>query len=240
MSDLTKEQCNQFWKHGYTLSNAPLTFAAPEKRQAYNAAMSESALDALELGVKHFQESDRSRAEAITELFAEPQRITAERSRLETSLRSDVIGWCETGALRAFGYETPRKLEHAPLELPRSVWKGRVKWAKSRIEVGGMEFVEVRLLTASMIAQVEAKYRSQNKPTGRPSIEKHLKACIDEMVQQGSIDSSRSMRSQYELIRVRYKSYANAHKLKKDFVGDEAIRKVLSPIYNGLKGEKKL
>lgn len=240
MSDLTKEQCHQFWTHGYALSNAPLTFAAPEKRQAYEAAKSVSAIEALEAGAEQFQASERPGAEALTALFAEPQRILVERSRLETSLRSNVISWCESGAIRAFGYESPRKLEHAPIELPRSVWKGRVHWGQSTLEVAGMEFVEVRLLSASMIEQVEAKYRSTNRPTGRPSIEEHLKTCIEEMIQQGSIDSSRSMRSQYDIIKAQYKSYANAHKLKKDSVGNEAIRKVLSPIYNRLQDSKKL
>lgn len=235
MSNLTDEQYQQFWKHGYPLSKAPLTFARKDNKEAYESAMSESAIEASERALEELAASGKTGFEAFKSYIAKPTAVLTKQSKVRADMRTDVISWGSNKVLRAFAYQAPRQLNHAPVELPISVWSGKILWDESRIEVGGMQFVEVRLLTNSMIKKVEAKYRSHLKPTGRPSIQEHLEACIEELVHQGSIDPSRSMRSQFDLIKERYKSYANAHKLEKDTVGNEAIRKILSPIINKMK-----
>ncbi|SPF75220.1 hypothetical protein ALP8811_00206 [Aliiroseovarius pelagivivens] len=240
MHQLTNEQLIQLWKRSIALANAPYRFAHPNIRASYDAACSESATEAMKHAADSIQESGKSGIEAMTELFAGPSRILGLRSEISSRMKSNLVKGCESGALRAFAFETPRKLEHTPVELPPSVWSGHIDWARSQIKTGGLCFVEVRLISPKIAAEIEAKYLPQEAKSGRPAIEHHLRACVQEMANADLIDPTQSMRSHYDAVRVRYAAYANTHKLTKTNVGDEAIRKVFSPIYKDLKENQKL
>lgn len=237
MQELTNEQRQQFWKHGYAMFKCPVLFALPAKKKAYEDAYAVSAMSAFEEAAKRTQNEDRPALEFFTAALAEPNKILKRRTEIQADLRADVVNWCRAGHLFAFAFEHPRKLENAPVEVPLSAWAGRIQWGQSAIEAQGIKFVEVRMLTASMMKDVRLKYRSSHAGTGRPSVAEDVKACIAEIEAAGLIDPSQTMASHVRLIQARYEVRAKAHKLKKATVGKEVVRLIFLPYFKKLKGD---
>lgn len=236
MPEFTDEQRQQFWKHGYAMTKCPVLFAHPAKKKAYEDAYAVSAMSAFEEATKRMQTGDGFALERFTSALAEPTQILKKRGEILADLRADVVNWCFSGQLFAFAFEHPRKLENAPVELPLSAWKGRVQWDQSVVEAQGIKFVEVRMLTASMMKDVRLKYRSSHAASGRPSVVADVQACIEEIEAEGLIDQSKPKIWHVRLIQARYEARAKAHKLKKQNVGEEVVRRVFSQYINDLKG----
>ena len=210
------------WGNGVTLWDALFVYGKPDTVARFRAAMKKPAMPGIFAGLTGLFDP-KADWEANQAIMSETQELLNERVDLEKRLEADVVMQLQTGALTGLAFEEPRKLNSAPVAIPRSAWLGRIDWRKSSLSHEGLSFVAVR------IAEPEKINLPAPSPQGRPSRRPEIISAFQQLDAEGAIDRTQSLASHFAAIRLRAKEVSRNSADKG--LGDKALYATLSAIY---------
>ena len=232
-----------FWQAGVPLSRAPFNASSHELKKRYNEALSTSYMEAIVQASKAERDAGKEGFEALIGSMQSAQPLLSERSNIIDEMRAPIEKHLLLGNLIGFGFEPPRKMESQPFEIPRNCWKGWIDWAGSKVRGEGLEFVEVRLITAQKKARLGAPQSAadtiETRQVGRPGIGPHVAEAFKILNEAGKIETSASAKSHFPLVRrLLSQTYPDVYPLGHK-ISDEGIRAHFSPLFKALKKSRK-
>lgn len=228
------------WKAGLPIKTSWITYMDPDLKPKWKAVSEKSASDAFVQDAAAVAElEDASAFEKATLLFSGSQKILTERETMKTELRATILRYIETGVLFGYGFEPPRSLNSTPVEIPKSLWRGKCNWDASALEAQGLKFIEIRLTTSrirnEIIAEKPRSFTSEAKPVGRPSIQADVQRAFAALLQSGRIEIDKSAKSHFPPIREWMRKTNPERYPPTEKLGDEGIRYHFSPLFKALK-----
>lgn len=236
MSSNPDKPPRKLWINSVPLKRAWLHFTHPKNVEEWNALKSQSAFEAFQKGAQEVAASEKSLAEKLSVALSQPQSILIARTTLQKKMQNAVVGYLRDEQLFAYGFEPPRRMGTQPLEIPKYYWSGQIDWIKSTLTFNGIQFVEVRLISASKRAKVlelapVPKTGSEATP-GRPGFEADILEAHKLLLDAGKFNPNASLKSQCPAIR----NWLIENKLGKGYSskkpGYEVIRKYLQKNLN--------
>lgn len=165
------------------------------------------------------------RVSASGELSSGIEPISALRAA-EDEQKSLVLTALHQGALLAYGYQLPRRIDDPPVAIPISLWRHAVRWHKNEIEGVGIKLVEVCLIPLKTIQAL-----NNEAPTpqahGRPTRETEIMQAHDFLITSGAIKASDTIKTKGPVIRAHLKSQNPSPDSRTDGLSDETIRRIL-------------
>jgi hypothetical protein len=228
MANYSPEQLLDFWKKGKTLKEAVLFFFDRKyKNQELSNKPNEYSLPGL--------------IDNLNKLA----KISLEKNSISHKLKEDLCKKVNKGHLLMIGYESPVKSSDFPVLIPLHVCVPlNMDLNESSISGNGLNFLSVRIVRKSIIKKAGIisakkeidlpKYKIEKKKIGRPSIRKYIIEAYNRLDKDGQINPKMSINSHYEPIRSVVKKLAPQFKDDKG-MKDEAIRKVISPLFRAKK-----
>lgn len=113
-------------------------------------------------------------------------------STLEDQLKTQCHKWIRTGLLKAYGFPAPRTAHDMPIEVPSDLWEQPPYWSSDAVQANGLKIEAVRLVLPD----------TQPPPsqTGRPSRRIEMSLAFEELVSNGRIDSSGTLKAAAQLV----------------------------------------
>lgn len=175
-----------------------------------------------------------------------------ERNRLIETGKRHVTEGLRAGAIRAFGFENPRKLDDLAVELDAEIIAGNpyFRWDNGTAKYQGLSFVEIRMMESAQATGLVAKWREENgtgariltdtstNPAGRPSWTQEIERAFEALNRAGKINLNAKMKPHYPLIRQWLASHSLSLVANDSTPGDEAIRRVVSRHFKAAKTSK--
>ncbi|MFB9151626.1 hypothetical protein [Roseovarius ramblicola] len=242
MTKITDQQLVRLWQSSYPLSRAWLIFASPEDQATWKSLADVSAIDAFEASALQASQDQPDLSAAVIQAMKGPSKILRDRANHRGKLQHDVLSFITDGHLHGFGFEPPRRLDAAPVPIPKRAWSGRIDWENNTLTFESIQFVEVRLTTNRIrngILEHRQAGSALTRAPGRPSIRQAVEHAFEALHEAGKIDTGQSMKSHFPAVRRwldlnRPDLPAPASKLT-----DEGIRAYFSPKFRALKESKK-
>lgn len=234
----------KLWKAGEPLKTSWITYMHPDLKPKWKAAREKSASDAYDQGAAAVAELENaSVSEKVTLLFSGVQTILGERGTLKTELRATILRYIETGVLFGYGFEPPRSLNSTPVEIPKSLWRGKCNWDASTLEAQGLKFIEIRLTVAHIRNDILGRGNVDTTPTsatGRPSLGPAIKAAFHALNKAGEINVRLSQSSHYPKVRGWLElNYPNLS-VSPASISNNSLQKHFSSLFNELVRNHKL
>lgn len=175
-----------------------------------------------------------------------------ERNRLIEAGKRHVSEGMRTGAIRAFGFEQPRRLDDAAVELDAAMIAGNpyFRWDNGTAKYQGLSFAEIRMMDSTRATALVAKWRAEDRtgariltdtspnPVGRPSWTPEIERAFEALKSAGKINFQAKMASHYPTIRQWLAVHSSSLEANDSTPGDEAIRRVISPHFKAAKASK--
>lgn len=152
-------------------------------------------------------------------------------STLEEQLKTQCQEWIKTGLLKAYGFPTPRAAHDIPIEVPADLWEEAPYWSRNAVHANGLKFEAVRLVPSEA-----APLAGQ---TGRPTRRNEISLAFEELVSNGRIDRSGTLKAAAQLIRQHILDQVPADSTDQRGLGLRAIEKVISERFQSEKARAK-
>ena len=153
------------------------------------------------------------------------------RSTLEDELKAQCLNWIRTGALKAYGFFTPRTPNDLPIEVPMDIWEKTPYWSRETVNANGLKIEAVRLVLPDT--------QSLPSQTGRPSRRNEISFAYDELESNERIDSSGTLKAAALLIRQHVLDQTPANEADTRGLGLRAIEKQISKRFQSTKAAAK-
>lgn len=234
----TSSELLTLWEAGKPLQQAVFAFAPKSLSEAWAALQDQSATKALELGAAEAGALQGSPLEKLQAAFDGPQKILTKRADLLKRMRWNLTEALRREILLGVAFEFPRALASTPVELHSDHWRGSSAWDTGELNMDGLRFIEVRILTPRRAAALLGGNPdgTARKP-GRPSYAPDIEAAFHALHGSGKIDSNASMSSHYPAIRAWLQAHRPTSTPAPHKPGDEAIRRVVAPLFRALADE---
>jgi hypothetical protein len=253
---VAKSQIFKLWEKGTPTQNAPLTFL-PDRDFPEGTKRADYKVPQFNLGtliqdaLEQMKKSGMDGPQAITEVTAPIAALFNDRNSLIERGKAAVLDWLESGVIRAFAFEKPRKVQDDPVELePSTLIKNPYfRWDLGTANHQGLEFVEIRMLPEATVAALIAKWRDEagtgarmltdptTKPVGRPSLRPLVIDAFRTLHAQGKIDYSKRLTSHYPLIRQWLAAHYPSVEANDQKPSDDTIRNAVGPLFNAEKAK---
>lgn len=152
------------------------------------------------------------------------------RSTLENKLKTQCLKWIKAGALKAYGFPTPRKVSDAPSEVPADLWEGIVIWSKNRIEANGLRMEAVRIVLG------QPQEEDLTKKPGRPSRKEEILLAYSHLKEHGTIDfDAGSLKAIGRQVQDYLISTASTQDASTKGIGEKAIERLIREDVNAEK-----
>lgn len=255
--DSTEAERRLLWENAHAMSRAHFVFAPDDLRTRLQELEQTTNVQSFLKDLHHAADSPDVPAPGpgrldflLRQMTESPHVQRGEEARkLKDRLRAGVLHHLRCGDLLSFGFEPRnnvpgalRSIGDVPIELGYDHWRGRVSWESDELHANGLHFVQVRILSAARaekLRQDRVAKIAQEIPTpkiGRPSATKDIVAACEALIAAGKIDTNASIRSQIPIVR----AWRSENRPGAAHIGDETIRRVLSPLLRELEKKQKL
>lgn len=160
-----------------------------------------------------------------TGLAAASDRLTTFR-QVEDEQKRLVLAAVKQGALLAYGYQAPRRLEDQPVAVPLALWRQVVRWNTNEIEGEGLKIIGVRLISLRTVQSL-CNDSPPAQDRGRPTREPEILAAYDTLIRSGIVKPDDTVKTKAAAIRAHVKSQHAGPDSRTDGLSDEAIRRAL-------------
>ncbi|MEP3321513.1 MAG: hypothetical protein ABJN40_10745 [Sneathiella sp.] len=176
------------WNKAISLQNAPLKFGDEAQAAAYRKYHQEqNGMMMLEKLISNI-EGDAKGADIFEGLAVK----TTSKLEILTSLRNDTKKRLLSGELTGYGFQSPRNVQDAPVQIPSDLWNGRINWERDSLTSGSIKLESLR---------IEELVSVEIAPAGRPSRQEQIKEAFLTLADQGKIDFSKPKTACYETVR---------------------------------------
>jgi hypothetical protein len=234
MTDSESETLTKLWQAGVPLARSWQTYAHPSVKAEWKKLWETSYMETLAANAKELSKTDLSASEKILQAFTEPNKIMQARSELMSKMQSNILGYIRDGHLFALGFEPPRTLSAAPVEIPLTLWSGKPNWETSTLSAQGLTLIEVRLTTKRIRAEITEISREElnptAKPVGRPTIRPQIVAAYHAVQTSGPCLDGMHVKSVAGLVREQLARSCPELQVTAEKPSYEAIRRVISPL----------
>ena len=153
--------------------------------------------------------------------------------------------------MRAFAFEKPRNLRDDPVELEAAmlIQNEYFRWYEGTAKSQGLEFIEISMIPESQAIALVAKWRAEAgtgaqmltdpaaRPVGRPPVKPFILEAFNALHAQGTIDYSKSLTSQYPLIRQWLAAHCSSVETSDKKPSDDSIRVAAGAIFKAEKAK---
>jgi hypothetical protein len=214
------------WAGGVPLRNSIYAFSNPDKAAAYKATDHTKQIATVFQAITDAVSS----SEAGNSKLAAIQVEAAQTSDLRQELEAEVIAQLRSGDLIGIGFDTPRRSDELPKQVPADIWNiASVKWARDEVQGSGLHMSAVRITRPK---------QAQWKEPGRPGTQTLVEAAFVQLIAEGKIDLQRSIKSHFEVVRERIWRNNPGMNRSTTGLGDKALSKHLGPLFRKAKSRK--
>ncbi|WP_341364356.1 hypothetical protein P8T57_01230 [Thalassospira sp. SN3W] len=228
----------EIWNAGKPLASAHLHFGSQDKVSALRKYATENSNTKMFERLQANLESGKGFLDSL-------QGVTGDikpKNDLLDEVRREILQHIGNGNLKAFGFETPRRANDTPIEVPADLWRGWVRWDKSLVEAQSLKIENVRLVPSNHIEKqiAPALTTAQSdgepfRPAGRPSRKDHIIAAFHALNKAGEIDFNKPAKHCYPAIRAWVKAHYPEDENPDRGLGDKAIQLHVNPLFNAAK-----
>ncbi|MCR9215531.1 MAG: hypothetical protein NXI13_17600 [Proteobacteria bacterium] len=224
------------WNSGIPIEAALITCADNSLRRKYVAA--------CQLELKR-SKNDPSNGTEIWPVLEEAAKLLPEAEIYEArdfyhpNAPPDVIkDWQKeflelttSGKVQSIGFSAPRSPESSPKFIPQDTWEGWVNWQEGAISANGLSFVGVRIVNPKALSN---KQLNEIK-IGRPSKKDQITKAFHELENEGLINFSGPMRTNYPAIRRWIQTNFPDAENGERGLGDKTMARIVNPLITGKK-----
>jgi len=251
---VAKSQILKLWEKATPTQNAPLTFL-PDRDFPDGTKRADYKVPQFNLGTliqdaqEQMKKSGMDGPQAITEVTAPIAALFNDRNSLIERGKAAILDCLESGVIRAFAFEKPRRVQDDPVELESStlIKNPYFRWDLGTANHQGLEFIEIRMLSEAEAVALIAKWRDvagtgarmltdpTTKPVGRPPLKPLVVEAFKTLHAQDKIDYSKRLTSHYPLIRQWLAAHYPTIETNDEKPSDDTIRIAVGPLFNAEK-----
>jgi hypothetical protein len=232
------------WDAASPLWHAPLHYAPPDLRKAWDELKKRSAMEEAAQSLKQCTDKKQSWFDILGTMAAGANVVLAPRGAVLRDAQALLLADIKAGKMLAFGFEPPRRLQSIPVYIQAKHWNQSVNWDDSTVVSAGLKFVEVRIIPSQIVQTIidknidtqRKKIETLPATPGRPTIQHYVKSAFFALSELGQIDTDRSALSHYPHVNQWIKENTS---YCADSLSDEGIRAHFSPLFKELKKNRK-
>jgi hypothetical protein len=237
MAEITKDQMERLHRSGASLPNSWLYFAHPDQKAQWQELRQKSGMDLIKQDATEAAKIDGGIEAKIAHALSGFNKLSITRSKLETTLKANVLSYISKGHILGFGYEVPRSVSSVPVAIPKVAWTGQCDWEKGTLSFRGLEFVDVCLTTNRIRNEILERGNVDKTPTnpaGRPGVGAAIKEAFNALHKAGQIDPQASQSSHYPKVRAWLELNKPDLPVPPASISDKTFYRYFSPLFRGL------
>lgn len=222
------------------LVNVHLRFGDRKLIERFNSLENPNSSDKLLSRMLENVDKGVTGFDALKDVVDPSSSYRNEEKELKKQLKDNILRYVSKGILVGYGFSSPRNVEDVPQLVPNDLWAEYWHSTGNTLTSGSLTMENIRVARKELINDQLSLAKGDHeeiRPAGRPSRKNQIIDAFHILADEGEIDFSKPKTHCYALIRNRVLTQYPEENDGEKGLGDKAIQKHISPLFDTKKNE---